>query len=44
MYFMRKVVAKTDLIPSKSKDRRVLSWGCSVAMEALKVVSAEVDG
>ena len=38
IYFIRKVVAKSDIIPSK-KDKKTIKWGCRVALDALKVVS-----
>lgn len=38
IYFIRKVVAKTDIVPSE-KDLKVVKWGCKVAVDALKVVS-----
>jgi len=42
IYFIRKVVAKTDIVPSE-KELKVVKWGCRVALDALKVVSSK-DG
>jgi nucleolar MIF4G domain-containing protein 1 len=38
IYFVRKVVAKTDIVPSE-KERKLVKWGCKVAVDALKIVS-----
>ncbi|EEH50390.2 uncharacterized protein PADG_06469 [Paracoccidioides brasiliensis Pb18] len=38
IYFIRKVVAKTDIVVSK-RERRVVKWGCKVALDTLKAVS-----
>ncbi|KAL1962311.1 hypothetical protein VTN77DRAFT_9802 [Rasamsonia byssochlamydoides] len=35
IYFLRKVVAKTDIVES-AKDRKLVKWGCRVAVDALK--------
>lgn len=43
IYFARKVVAKTDIVPSE-KDLKLVRWGCKVAADALKVVSNEDAG
>ncbi|PYI08815.1 hypothetical protein BO78DRAFT_468294 [Aspergillus sclerotiicarbonarius CBS 121057] len=40
IYFLRKVVAKTDIVPSE-KEMKVVKWGCKVATDALKVVVKE---
>ncbi|PWY96562.1 hypothetical protein BO94DRAFT_505899 [Aspergillus sclerotioniger CBS 115572] len=40
IYFLRKVVAKTDIVPS-AKEMKVVKWGCRVATDALKVVVKE---
>ncbi|EHA24054.1 hypothetical protein ASPNIDRAFT_181574, partial [Aspergillus niger ATCC 1015] len=37
IFFLRKVVAKTDIVPS-GKELKVVKWGCKVAVDALKVV------
>ncbi|RAL10299.1 MIF4G domain-containing protein, partial [Aspergillus homomorphus CBS 101889] len=37
IFFLRKVVAKTDIVPS-AKDLKLVKWGCTVAVDALKVV------
>ncbi|PGH35286.1 hypothetical protein GX50_01866 [[Emmonsia] crescens] len=42
IYFIRKVVAKTDIVASK-KEKRIVKWGSKVALDALKVVSRAVD-
>lgn len=39
IYFIRKVVAKTDVVPSE-KELKLVKWGCKVAVDALKVVSS----
>ena len=38
LYFVRKVVAKTDVVGSE-RDRNVVKWGCKVSANALKAVS-----
>ncbi|KAL2000858.1 hypothetical protein VTN02DRAFT_2546 [Thermoascus thermophilus] len=38
IFFVRKVVAKTDIVPSE-KDRKLVQWGCKVAVDALRAVS-----
>jgi nucleolar MIF4G domain-containing protein 1 len=38
IYFLRKVVGKTDLV-SSSQDRKLVKWGCRVAVETLRSVS-----
>lgn len=38
LYFVRKVVAKTDVVGSE-RDRNVVKWGCKVSAKALKAVS-----
>ncbi|KAJ9267852.1 hypothetical protein DTO195F2_186 [Paecilomyces variotii] len=38
IYFIRKVVAKTDIVPT-DKERKLVKWGCKVAVDALKIVS-----
>lgn len=43
IYFLKKVVAKTDIVPSE-KDAKLVKWGCRVAVDALKVVSNEDAG
>lgn len=43
LYFVKKVVAKTDIVPSE-KDLKLVRWGCRVAADALKVVSNEDAG
>jgi nucleolar MIF4G domain-containing protein 1 len=35
IYFIRKVVAKSDVVTS-AKERKLLKWGCGVAVNALK--------
>ncbi|OJJ48704.1 hypothetical protein ASPZODRAFT_62768 [Penicilliopsis zonata CBS 506.65] len=40
IYFLRKVVAKTDILDS-DKDRRLIKWGCKVAVDTLTVVAGE---
>lgn len=42
IYFLRKVVAKTDLVASD--ERELVSWGCKVAVDALKAVSNKEAG
>ncbi|PYI32311.1 hypothetical protein BP00DRAFT_494660 [Aspergillus indologenus CBS 114.80] len=37
IFFLRKVVAKTDIVPS-GKDLKLVKWGCTAAVDALKVV------
>ncbi|KKA19489.1 Nuclear protein (Sgd1) [Rasamsonia emersonii CBS 393.64] len=39
IYFLRKVVAKTDIV-SSAKDRKLVKWGCRVALDALRDGSA----
>ncbi|KAJ5469653.1 hypothetical protein N7539_009271 [Penicillium diatomitis] len=36
IYFIRKVVAKTDLV--SEKEQKLVRWGCNVAVDALKAV------
>ncbi|KAF7717007.1 Uncharacterized protein PECH_003178 [Penicillium ucsense] len=36
IYFIRKVVAKTDLVTEK--EQKLVRWGCNVAVDALKAV------
>ncbi|KKK16999.1 hypothetical protein P175DRAFT_0521001 [Aspergillus ochraceoroseus IBT 24754] len=43
IYFIRKVVAKTDVVASE-KDLKLVKWGCRVAVDALKVVESEGAG
>lgn len=43
IYFLRKVVAKSDIVPSE-KEARVVRWGCRVAVDALKAVANEEVG
>ncbi|EAW11586.1 MIF4G domain-containing protein [Aspergillus clavatus NRRL 1] len=43
IFFVRKVVSKTDLVESE-KDRKLVKWGCSVALDALRVVANEDGG
>lgn len=38
IYFIRKVVAKSDVVTSK-RDRKLLKWGCRLALDTLKVIS-----
>ncbi|KAJ5220405.1 hypothetical protein N7468_009609 [Penicillium chermesinum] len=38
IYFLRKVVAKSD-IPASEKEQKLVRWGCNVAVDALKAVS-----
>lgn len=38
IYFLRKVVAKTDIVPSE-QELKLVKWGCRVAVDALKVIS-----
>ncbi|GKZ20270.1 suppressor of glycerol defect [Aspergillus brasiliensis] len=42
IYFLKKVVAKTDIVPS-GKELKVVKWGCKVAVDALKVVVKDGD-
>ncbi|OAX80712.1 hypothetical protein ACJ72_04951 [Emergomyces africanus] len=42
IYFIRKVVAKTDIVPSK-REKKIVQWGSKVALDTLKVVSRAVD-
>lgn len=37
IFFIRKVVAKTDIVESE-KDQKLVKWGCNVAVDALKAV------
>ena len=37
IYFIRKVVAKTDIVPSE-REMKLVKWGCKVAIDALKAV------
>ncbi|KAH8703224.1 hypothetical protein BGW36DRAFT_393629 [Talaromyces proteolyticus] len=41
IYFVRKVVAKSDIV-SSSKEMNLVKWGCGVAVDALKGV--QLDG
>lgn len=41
MYFLRKVVSKSDIV--SEKDQKVVRWGCKVAVDALKVAAKESD-
>ncbi|KAL4926861.1 uncharacterized protein BDV17DRAFT_299427 [Aspergillus undulatus] len=43
IYFLRKVVAKTDIVASE-KETVMVKWGVRVAVDALKVVEAEEGG
>lgn len=43
IFFLRKAVSKTDLVPS-GQDRKLVRWGCRVALDALTVVSNEGTG
>lgn len=43
IFFLRKVVAKTDIV-SSSKEQKLVKWGCSAAVDALKVVAKEEEG
>jgi nucleolar MIF4G domain-containing protein 1 len=36
MYFVRKVVAKSDIVTDK--EQKLVRWGCNVAVDALKAV------
>ncbi|GAD98792.1 conserved hypothetical protein [Paecilomyces variotii No. 5] len=38
IYFIRKTVAKTDIIPT-DKERKLVKWGCKVAVDALRIAS-----
>ncbi|KAL3477823.1 hypothetical protein BJX99DRAFT_122379 [Aspergillus californicus] len=40
IYFLRKVVAKTDIVASE-KEMKMVKWGVRVAIDALKVVAGE---
>ncbi|KLJ07216.1 hypothetical protein EMPG_17298 [Blastomyces silverae] len=42
IYFIRKVIAKTDIVASK-KEKRVVKWASKVALDTLKVVSRAID-
>ncbi|KAJ5918197.1 hypothetical protein N7454_010572 [Penicillium verhagenii] len=37
MFFIRKVVSKTDILSSE-KEQKEVRWGCNVAVDALKVI------
>lgn len=37
IFFIRKVVAKTDIVESE-KEHKLVKWGCNVAVDALKAV------
>ncbi|KAF5857926.1 suppressor of glycerol defect [Aspergillus alliaceus] len=39
IYFLRKVVVKSDIV--SGKEQKVVKWGCNVAVDALKVVAKE---
>ncbi|KAE8374282.1 hypothetical protein BDV26DRAFT_296135 [Aspergillus bertholletiae] len=39
IYFLRKVVAKSDVV--SGKELKLVKWGCNVAVDALKAVSKE---
>ncbi|KAL5360276.1 hypothetical protein BJX96DRAFT_69453 [Aspergillus floccosus] len=39
IFFLRKVVAKTDVV--SSKELKLVRWGCRVAVDALKVVAKQ---
>lgn len=43
IYFIRKVVSKTDIVSSK-REKKTLRWGCRVALDTLKVVSQGESG
>ncbi|KAL4799797.1 hypothetical protein BDV19DRAFT_354821 [Aspergillus venezuelensis] len=43
IYFLRKVVAKTDIVASE-KEAVMVKWGVRVAVDALKVVESEEGG
>ncbi|PLB40958.1 MIF4G domain-containing protein [Aspergillus candidus] len=43
IFFLRKVVAKTDIV-SSSKEQKMVKWGCGAAVDALKVVAKEEEG
>ncbi|PYH49008.1 MIF4G domain-containing protein [Aspergillus saccharolyticus JOP 1030-1] len=43
IFFLRKVVAKTDVVPS-GKDMKQVKWGCTVAVDALKIVVKDAGG
>ncbi|KAJ5624059.1 hypothetical protein N7510_000368 [Penicillium lagena] len=38
IFFVRKVVAKTDIVSSE-KEQKLVRWGCNVAVDALKAIS-----
>ncbi|KAL4906656.1 hypothetical protein BDW74DRAFT_136306 [Aspergillus multicolor] len=42
IYFLKKVVAKTDIVASE-KEAVMVKWGVRVAVDALKVVASEED-
>ncbi|EGC44942.1 nuclear protein [Histoplasma capsulatum var. duboisii H88] len=42
IYFIRKVVVKTDIVVSK-REKRIVKWGNKVALDTLRVVSRAVD-
>lgn len=37
IFFLRKVVSKTDIVASE-KEQKVVRWGCNVAVDALKAI------
>ncbi|KAL2849482.1 hypothetical protein BJY01DRAFT_143851 [Aspergillus pseudoustus] len=43
IFFLRKVVARTDIVASE-KEARMVKWGVRVAVDALKVVEGEEGG
>ncbi|KAL2868631.1 MIF4G domain-containing protein [Aspergillus lucknowensis] len=43
IFFLRKVVAKTDIV-SSDKEEKMVKWGVRVAVDALKVVEGEEGG
>ncbi|KAE8356592.1 hypothetical protein BDV28DRAFT_95307 [Aspergillus coremiiformis] len=42
IYFLRKVVAKSDIV--SGKEQKLVRWGCGVAVDALKAVVKETGG
>ncbi|PGH04115.1 hypothetical protein AJ80_08577 [Polytolypa hystricis UAMH7299] len=40
IYFIRKVVSKSDVVASK-REKVVVKWGCKVAVDTLRIVAAE---
>ncbi|KAF7587713.1 suppressor of glycerol defect [Aspergillus hancockii] len=42
IYFLRKVVAKSDIVTAK--EQKIVKWGCAVAVDTLKVVAKETAG